>query len=61
MHCCHGMRQPRFSPIGSEAVKCQKLQIDLGQNWVRKSRFVLTRLEILGWTKLSKDHDARLK
>lgn len=58
MHRCHGMRQPRFPPIGSEAVKCQ---IDLGQNWVRKNRLVLTRLEMLGWTKLSKDHDARLK
>lgn len=57
----HSMRQPRFSSIGSRAVKCQKLGIDLGQNWVRKSRFALTRLEMLGLTKLSKDHDARLK
>lgn len=61
MHRHHGMRQPRFSPIGSRAVKCQKLEIDLGQNWVRKSRFALTRLEMLGWTKLNKDHDDGLK
>lgn len=33
----------------------------MGQNWVRKSRFVLTTLEMSGWTKLRKDHDVRLK